>query len=93
VKYAVEMDSGAMTYTASFIKTDSYISREIYRQIAWRSHKPVTVFQNKKNMPEKVKFSLCSIKHLRACVRVCVRACVRACARVKIRVFLTSEPT
>jgi hypothetical protein len=46
MKYAVEMGSGAMTYTPSFIETGSGIQKfmggYVGTQTAWRSDKPTS---------------------------------------------------
>jgi hypothetical protein len=47
MKYATEMDSGAMKYISSFIKTGSGIQNligGIHRETEWRSHKPTFIF-------------------------------------------------
>jgi hypothetical protein len=44
MRYAAEMDIGAITYLPSFIKTDSGIYKLMggnsYTQTAWKLHKP-----------------------------------------------------
>jgi hypothetical protein len=47
MKHAVELDSGAMIYTPSFIKIDPGIRKfigGIHRHTEWRSHKPTFIF-------------------------------------------------
>jgi hypothetical protein len=52
MKYAAEMGSVVMICTLSFIKTSSGIQKLIEgytdTQTAWKSHKPTSIFQNKK---------------------------------------------
>jgi hypothetical protein len=52
MKYAVQMESGAMIHIPSFINTDSGIQKLIggYTDIqsAWRSHKPIYLFKIRK---------------------------------------------
>jgi hypothetical protein len=48
MKYAVEMGSGAMIYIPSLIKIGSgiqkFIGEDKQTQIAWRYHKPTSIF-------------------------------------------------
>jgi hypothetical protein len=52
MKYAVQMDSGAMVYIPSFIKIGSGIQKLTRgeTQTAWRSHKPTLGKQAKKRL-------------------------------------------
>jgi hypothetical protein len=44
MKYAAQMDSGAMKYISSFIKIGSAIPKVDGTQTAWRSHEPTFIF-------------------------------------------------
>jgi hypothetical protein len=61
MKYAVEMGLGAMIYIPSITKIGSAIQQLVggmHRHIAWRSHKPTFIFQNKESRLNILKLSL-----------------------------------